>query len=281
LATESPSSEATALKPPLVEFERVSFSYVPGVPVLEDVSLTIREGSVLGIVGPSGCGKSTVLSILAGLHRPSSGRVSWSPEASGKDRHKLAMVFQKDTLLPWLTASDNAGLHFRFRNSRTPKAEARSRVAGLMKMAGLEGSEGKFPYQLSGGMRRRVAFLTAVAPQPRTLLLDEPFSSLDEPTRVGIHQDVLKIIKSLGITVVLVTHDLAEAISLCDDVVILSTRPARVFKQHRVPFGNEREMLKLRQTAEFLSLYATLWEQLSVQIRRGDHTFDTAREQAP
>lgn len=257
----------------------MSFAYVPSVPVLEDVSFTLREGSVLGIVGPSGCGKSTVLSILAGLHRPGSGTVRWAPQATSKDRHKLAMVFQRDTLLPWLTASDNAALHFRFRNSHTPKAEARERVAALMKMAGLEGSEGKYPYQLSGGMRRRVAFLTAVAPQPRTLLLDEPFSSLDEPTRVAIHQDVLRIIKRLGITVVLVTHDLAEAISLCDDVLILSTRPARVFKQHHIPFGDDREMLRLRQTPEFLGLYATLWEQLSIQIRRGDHTFDPATAQ--
>jgi ABC-type nitrate/sulfonate/bicarbonate transport system ATPase subunit len=262
----------------LVAFEHVSFSYVPGAPVLDDVSLNIQEGSVVGIVGPSGCGKSTVLSILAGLNRPAGGTVRWAPDTATSRRHQLAMVFQKDTLLPWLTARDNAALHFRFRNSHTPKPEAEARVAALMSMAGLDGAEHKYPYQLSGGMRRRVAFLTAVAPQPRTLLLDEPFSSLDEPTRVAIHQDVFTIVKRLGITVVLVTHDLAEAISLCDEVVILSTRPARVFERHHVPFGAKREMLKLRQTPEFLSLYALLWEQLSVQIRRGDRRLENSAE---
>src|SRR3954468_16750374 len=111
---------APRLAAPLVAFEHVSFSYVPGAPVLDDVTLNIREGSVVGIVGPSGCGKSTILSILAGLNRPAGGTVRWTAD-TGPRRHQLAMVFQKDTLLPWLNARDNAALHFRFHDSRTPK----------------------------------------------------------------------------------------------------------------------------------------------------------------
>jgi ABC-type nitrate/sulfonate/bicarbonate transport system ATPase subunit len=118
-------------------------------------------------------------------------------------------------------------------------------------------------------MRRRVAFLTAVAPLPRTLLLDEPFSSLDEPTRVEIHQDVLDIARKYEMTMVLVTHDLAEALSLCDEVLILSSQPGRVVSRHPVPFGPERVMLELRQTPDFLDMYGRLWRDLSEQITIG------------
>jgi ABC-type nitrate/sulfonate/bicarbonate transport system ATPase subunit len=117
-------------------------------------------------------------------------------------------------------------------------------------------------------MRRRVAFLAAVAAMPAVLLLDEPFSSLDEPTRVALHQDVLEIIRRLQMTVVLVTHDLAEAVSICDDVVILTNRPGSVARRVPIPFGRARNRFALRQTPEFLELYGLLWHDLSEQIRR-------------
>lgn len=253
---------------PLVSLEGVSFAFTPQETVLRDVTLSIPEGAILGVVGPSGCGKSTLLSIFAGLRRPGAGRITWHPSDDDRSRHSLTLVFQKDTLLPWLTAAENVALAFRFRASTVPRSEQRERVAQLMELAGLAGSEGKYPYQLSGGMRRRVAFLASIAPRPRTLLLDEPFSSLDEPTRVAIHQDVFRIVRQLRTTVVLVTHDLAEAISLSDEVAILTARPATVFTTHTVPFGRERDMLALRKTPEFLSLYGTLWDQLGQQLRR-------------
>jgi ABC-type nitrate/sulfonate/bicarbonate transport system ATPase subunit len=118
-------------------------------------------------------------------------------------------------------------------------------------------------------MQRRIAFLASVAPMPELLLLDEPFSSVDEPTRVGIHQDILKIIHDFQITVVLVTHDLAEAASLCDEVLIMSQRPGRVAHRHIVPFGPERTILDLRHSAPFLELYGTLWADLSGQMVTG------------
>jgi ABC-type nitrate/sulfonate/bicarbonate transport system ATPase subunit len=180
------------------------------------------------------------------------------------------MLFQRDTLLPWLTAEDNIGLHFKFASSKVPKDEVRRRVAELIQLAGLEGAEKKYPYQLSGGMRRRVAFLSAVAPLPRTLLLDEPFSSLDEPTRVAIHQSIFDIVKRYRISVVLVTHDLAEAISLSDRVVILSARPGTICGTHAVEFGSKRVMLELRENPRFLELYGELWHELRRQITLGD-----------
>ena len=245
------------------EFRHVGFSYPGGVEALKDVSLGIRRATSVGIVGPSGCGKSTLLSLLAHQNVPTSGEIWVAPPSAS--RHPLAMVFQKDTLLPWLTVNDNIKLHYRFRKSEG-KAGVDGHVRDLIQMAGLAGFEKAFPYQLSGGMRRRVAFLTGVASRSEILLLDEPFSSLDEPTRVAIHQDVLRIVGQLETTVVLVTHDLAEAITLCDEVVILTKRPGSIATTHDVPFGDHRSALELRKSAEFLELYGELWDALSRQL---------------
>ena len=252
----------------LLNVDEVSFAYPGGTAVLDGVSIKVPEGSITGVVGPSGCGKSTLLALLAGLHSPSGGHIVWSADAATPPRHPLSMMFQKDTLLPWLTVEDNIGLHFRLAPSRLDKGQQKARIAELIRLAGLQGAERKFPYQLSGGMRRRTAFLTSVAPHPRTLLLDEPFSALDEPTRIGIHQDIFNIVKREGITVLLITHDLGEAISLCDQVLVLTTQPASVFKRFEIGFGAERNFLELRESARFLDLYGQVWEQLAVQIQR-------------
>jgi NitT/TauT family transport system ATP-binding protein len=254
----------------LVDVRSVGFRYPTGEqPVLEGVQLSVEAGRSVGIVGPSGCGKSTLLALLAGLLRPSAGTIDWSPSPAG--RHAISMVFQKDTLLPWRTVTQNILFSNELREARraTGAGPAKPPVEDLLAIAGLTGAAQLYPHQLSGGMRRRVAFLTAVAPLPRTLLLDEPFSSLDEPTRVEIHQDVLDIARKYEMTMVLVTHDLAEALSLCDEVLILSSQPGRVVSRHPVPFGRERVMLELRQTPDFLDMYGRLWRDLSEQITIG------------
>jgi ABC-type nitrate/sulfonate/bicarbonate transport system ATPase subunit len=135
-------------------------------------------------------------------------------------------------------------------------------------MVGLDGFARAYPKQLSGGMRRRVAFLAGIAPRPNMLLLDEPFSSVDEPSRVRIHQEVLGIVNRFKTTTVLVTHDLAEAITLSNRVAIFSARPGRVVAVHEIPFGGERNVLELRDTPEFLELYGHLWHELSAQIAK-------------
>jgi ABC-type nitrate/sulfonate/bicarbonate transport system ATPase subunit len=163
------------------------------------------------------------------------------------------MMFQKDTLLPWMTVAENVALHHRFRNVR--RHARQERAMELLELVGLADFENRHPYELSGGMRRRVALLTAIAPQPQVLLLDEPFSSLDEPTRVVIHQEMFDLIRRLGVSTILVTHDLAEAISLCDEVAVMSPRPGRIVNRYSVPFGSSRRILQLRQSEEFLSLY--------------------------
>jgi len=251
-----------------VALHDIGFSYQAGSTVLHDANLAVPRGSIVSVVGPSGCGKSTLLSLIAALHKPTEGYVEWVKDASDLDQHPLTMLFQRDTLLPWLTVAGNVGLHFRFRASRGKRQTAGRRVIELITMAGLQGFEGSYPYELSGGMRRRVGFLSVVAPHPRVLLLDEPFSSLDEPTRIAIHPVIFDISRRLGITVVLVTHDLGEAISLSDEVIILTARPGTICDRYIVPFGKERKMLELRQKPEFLELYGELWRQLSLQISK-------------
>jgi NitT/TauT family transport system ATP-binding protein len=244
----------------------VAFSYPDGTLAVENVSFSVRRGTKIGIVGPSGCGKSTLLALIGRFFEPSAGEITVT-QADAK-RHPVAMVFQKDTLLPWLTVNDNIRRFYKWNPGRLDKAEVSNLVAELVELAGLGGFEKAYPYQLSGGMRRRVAFLTVVAARPETLLLDEPFSALDEPTRVAIHQDAYSIIQDFRMTTILVTHDLAEAISLCDEILILTARPGTVHERYAIPFGAERDMMELRQTPAFLEMYGSLWHELSTQIAR-------------
>ncbi len=244
----------------------VAFRYPDGTLAVENVSFSVRRGSKLGIVGPSGCGKSTLLALIGRFFEPLAGRITVT-QADLK-RHPVAMVFQKDTLLPWLTVNDNIRRFYKWNPGRLSRSEVSTLVADLVELAGLGGFEKAYPYQLSGGMRRRVAFLSVVAARPETLLLDEPFSALDEPTRVAIHQDAYSIIRDFRMTTILVTHDLAEAISLCDEILILTARPGTVHERYTIPFGPERDMMELRQTPEFLEMYGRLWHELSTQIAR-------------
>jgi ABC-type nitrate/sulfonate/bicarbonate transport system ATPase subunit len=158
---------------------------------------------------------------------------------------------------------DNVGLYYRFRHSNGSK-----HVRELLEMVGLADFAGYYPKQLSGGMKRRVAMLKAVAPHPELLLLDEPFSALDEPSRVAIHREVYMLVRRLQITAVLVTHDLGEAITLSDRIILLSRAPARVVEEYEIPFPRDRDISGLRTQAEFLELYGRLWNELNLQIAR-------------
>ncbi len=253
----------------LVELRDASYAYPSGLLAIEGISLRVPRRGVTAVVGPSGCGKSTLLKMLAGLLEPTAGEVR-TAFAAAAARHPLMMVFQQDTLLPWLTVKDNVNLFYRLRGSTRPKAEIDARAHELLEMVGLGAFADAHPRELSGGMRRRVAFLSGVAPEPQLLLLDEPFSAVDEPTRVQIHQEVHGIIERQEMAVVLVTHDLAEAVSLSDRVVILSARPGRVAAVYDIPLGQQRDVLGLRDTPEFLELYAELWRALSEEIKQGE-----------
>jgi len=251
-----------------IELVRVGYSYPNGVQAVDDISLAFPIGTITSIIGPSGCGKSTLLRMLAGLATPGSGSIRRSEQADG--RLPVSMVFQDDVLLPWLTVRRNVALSNELRFGRRGKrhgAESEGAdVDRLLSMVGLADFHSAHPAELSGGMRRRVGVLQALQPLPSVLLLDEPFSSVDEPTRIGIHQDVRVLLNQFGITGILVTHDLAEAISLADRVVLLSQRPASIVASYDIPFGTERDMRQLRDTDAFLTLYGTIWERLGEEI---------------
>jgi sulfonate transport system ATP-binding protein len=254
----------------IITLAGVGFRYPNGLHALADISLQAERGEIVAVVGPSGCGKTTLLRLLAGLQQPTTGRIT--RDAAGDPRtgrHPCTMVFQEDTVLPWRRVRDNVGLHLRFKHGRGWKRhkELADRVDRLLAMVGLGAFADYYPAKLSGGMKRRVAVLTAVAPMPGLLLLDEPFSALDEPTRISVHGDIYRLVREYDVSTILVTHDLGEAITMSDRVVLLSRSPGRVVSQYPTPFSRERDMLDIRRTPAYLEFYGTVWADLEMQIR--------------
>jgi NitT/TauT family transport system ATP-binding protein len=197
----------------------VSFSWPDGTAIAADLSLTIEPGGITGLVGASGCGKSTILRLLAGLLKPTAGSVSAPTDSR-------SFVFQSPNLLPWLSAADNVALPLKLQGiDRTARRE---RAREALARVGLSEAADVLPRALSGGMRMRVSLARALVTEPELLLLDEPFSALDALTRRQMHQEFLRLWAQLSATVVMVTHDLEEAVLLCDRVVVLAGRPLRL-----------------------------------------------------
>lgn len=231
-----------------------------------DVSLSVGEGEFLSIVGPSGCGKSTLLNLIAGFLTPSQGRIEVAGQAVlGQVPPRLGYIFQKDTLLPWYNVRKNVALGLRFLG--LPAAQIRPRVAQLLRLGHLEDFAEAYPHQLSGGMRRRVALLMSLAVEPRILLLDEPFGALDTHTKTHLHRELSEIWRAQGQTVVMVTHDLDEAITLSDRVVVLSGPPSRVLLDERITIAHPRDVFSLRETPQFNAHVQSLWSVLGQQFR--------------
>jgi NitT/TauT family transport system ATP-binding protein len=253
---------------PLLQLSEVRYSYPTGLLALGGVDLDLRPGEIVAIVGPSGCGKSTLLSLVSGLAAPTAGQIGWNEEllrASDRGGRRLAMLFQRDTVFAWRTVEKN--VQFGMECLRLPKDERDEWTTTLLRMANLEQFRKSYPRSLSGGMRRRVGLLTSLAVKPSVLLLDEPFSALDEPTRVELASDVVKLSYQQRVSVVLVTHDLGEAISIADRIIVMSNRPARVQRVFDVPFGHDRDVYSLRESAEYAELYRELWHELWEAIR--------------
>ncbi len=226
------------------------------IKVLDNLNLTLEQGKILGVLGPSGSGKSTLLNILTNLLEPTSGSVM----VNGK----IGYMFQRDHLLEWRTIMDNILIGLEIQKKIT--AEAVAKIERLLKMYGLWEFRNRYPRELSGGMRQRVALIRTLATDPDILLLDEPFSALDYQTRLLVSDDIYKIIKQEGKDAILVSHDISEIISVCDTICVLSKRPATVKATFEINLTVEgdRTPLKSRNAPEFKTYFDALWKELEM-----------------
>lgn len=232
-----------------IEIENVTRSF-NGALALDEVSLTVEDGSFLTILGASGCGKSTLLNLIAGLDKPSSGRILLDGAQVTKPGPDRVVVFQKAGLYPWLSLRDNIAFGLRMRGrSNIPWAE----VDRVIDLIGLKGFESHRPYELSGGMQQRVAIARALVMHPRVLLMDEPFGALDAQTRETMQDFLTELWERIGATVIFVTHDIDEAIMLGSRLVVMSARPGRISLDKQVSFPRPRSW-DMTTSPEFLSL---------------------------
>jgi len=221
---------------------------------LKNISFSVNENEFLSIIGPSGCGKSTVLSIIAGLIPFSSGKITFNKS------NRIGYMLQEDHLFPWLTVRQNAQVGL-----KTMKIKDKHnilRIDEMLKQYGLWDFRDAHPSALSGGMRQRVALIRTLAIEPALLLLDEPFSALDYQTRLAVSDDIHGIIKSQRKTAILITHDISEAISMSDRIIVLTSRPAQIKAIHKIDLCNEP--IKRRKSKKFSTYFQILWEELNV-----------------
>ena len=236
------------------------------VRALDQVSLEAGPGEFVAIIGPSGCGKSTLLRIIAGLEEPTGGEVLLDGEPAPERLGRVAFMPQRDGLLAWRRVIDNVTVGLELQGGA--RAQARAQVAPLLERFGLGEFAGSWPWQLSGGMAQRVAFLrTAVTGRP-VMLLDEPFGALDGITRAGLQQWLLDVWRELGATVLLVTHDVSEAVFLADRVLVMSPRPGRIVAEERIGLSRPRE-LRVEETEPFTAAEARLREALRRAVAGG------------
>lgn len=221
----------------MLVLDRVGKTYPNGVRALEGVSLSVAHGDIVAVVGGSGCGKSTMLRAIAGLDAPSRGRVVLDGAAIAAPHEKIGIIFQEPRLLPWLTVAGNVA----FGIGHLPRSERDGRVARALARVGLADKAGAWPRELSGGQAQRVAIARALVPQPEVLLLDEPFSALDAFTRADLQDHLLALWADTRPTLVLVTHDVDEAVALADRVLVMQPRPGRVFEEIATGLARPRD----------------------------------------
>lgn len=252
----------------VMEATDVGMAFNAGEPnevrALRNISFELHRGEILALVGPSGCGKSTLFNIIAGLLTPSEGEVQVQRvRVEGATGH-VGYMLQKDLLLPWRSVLENVvlGLEVRGMNAAVSKTTALQ----LIESYGLKGFEHAKPATLSGGMRQRVAFMRTLAFDPEVILLDEPFSALDFQTRLLLQGEVLRIIRERGKSVVLVTHDIGEAITMADRIVVMTHRPASIRSEHRIALSDaERDPVTIRKNPLYNEYFTTIWSELEVK----------------
>jgi NitT/TauT family transport system ATP-binding protein len=249
----------------VVTLAGVGKTFGSGTVALEGLDLEVWPGEFVSLLGPSGCGKSTALRLVAGLSEPTRGSIAW---AAGKHRHAgdVGFVFQEPTLMPWATVEANVRLPLRLRGLAPDSA---ARVAAALERVGLTGFAGSFPRELSGGMKMRAAIARALVTEPALLLMDEPFAALDEITRFRLNNDLLALWRSLGKTVVFVTHSVFESVYLSQRIVVMTPRPGRVFAELVIDAPYPRDE-RFRTSAAYAALCRQVSEALAAAMEQGE-----------
>lgn len=246
----------------LLEIKNVSLTYqtlTDEITAIKDLSFDCNEGDFISIIGPSGCGKTTILSMIAGLISPSSGKILFNGKEHAQNKNALGYMLQKDHLFPWRTIEKNVFLPLEIQKKLT--IENKNYATSLLNKYGLQDFKKNYPDQLSGGMRQRAALIRTLSSKPDLLLLDEPFSALDYQTRLSVCDDVYNIIKAEKKTAVLVTHDISEAISMSDIIIVLTDRPAKVKSIHK-PIIEGKTPLQRRENPDFGLWFEKIWKEL-------------------
>jgi sulfonate transport system ATP-binding protein len=252
----------------MIELRHVSKSFRRGdstVEALRDFNLAIAEREIVAVIGPSGCGKSTLLNMIAGLYSPTKGRVLYKGATVAGVNTDVGYMTQKDNLLPWRTVRDN--IAFPLELARVPKSERETRADAILSQVGLDGFADRFPAELSGGMRKRACLARMILYGAHTSLLDEPFAALDAQLKLVMHDLLLKLAAENRHTIVFVTHDLMEAVTLADRVIVCTRRPAVIALEQQIPLPRPRDVLNVRFTPEFKELYDTLWDRLRLEYQ--------------
>ena len=228
------------------------------IEAISDFSLTLNENEFIALVGPSGCGKSTILKILSGIEEKSDGKVEI------KENTKLGYMLQEDSLFDWLTIKENCLLGLKIQNILNEENE--KNVLRLLETYGLKDFINSYPSNLSGGMRQRVALIRTLAINPDILLLDEPFSALDYQSRLAVSDDVYKIIKNEKKSAIIVTHDIAEAISMADHIIVLTNRPCKIKNIYEIKLTNKSTPIENRKAKEFSTYYDKIWKDIDYHV---------------
>ncbi|MCW5694092.1 MAG: ABC transporter ATP-binding protein [Pseudolabrys sp.] len=233
------------------------------VEAVRNIDLTVARGSIVSLIGPSGCGKSTLLHMIAGLYEPSSGDVIYNGRSVDSVNTATGYMTQKDTLFPWRTVRDNVALPSELAGKA--KADRHRQAADILGRVGLDGFETRYPSELSGGMRKRAALARMLIYRPETFLLDEPFGALDAQLKLAMHELLLRLWTEDKQTILLVTHDLVEAITLSDRVIVLTRRPSRIILDQEIDLPRPRDVQNVRFSPRFKEIYDQLWDFLRLE----------------
>jgi NitT/TauT family transport system ATP-binding protein len=252
----------------MIELRHVSKSFRKKdvlIDAVRDIDVTIAPKEIVAVIGPSGCGKSTLLNMIAGLYAPTNGAVFYKGIRVADVNTDVGYMTQKDNLLPWRTVRDN--IAFPLELAGVAKSERLDRAHQVIKHVGLDGFEHRHPHELSGGMRKRACLARMMLYGAETALLDEPFAALDAQLKLAMHDLLLRLAAEAGQTVVFVTHDLMEAVTLADRVLVCTRRPAMIALEQRIELDRPRDVLNVRFTNAFKEHYDALWERLRVEYQ--------------